>query len=119
MMENALSKNKILIFSLFSLDDGADLSKALELANPSILCKSGEAFNNVCNRRWYDPATYNSSAVDKTSKMIKCDWNSGEGKCWYKFSADNNTYSQDCSCALNKNGDSYCPVAPGNCNINL
>lgn len=78
------------------------------------MCEFGEAIDAKCNTRSYDPATYNSTSVDGTAKMIKCDYEQGLGKCKYSNSVDGTVSTQPCTCALNKEGTSWCPVAPGN-----
>ena len=103
--ENAQSKLLFLNnIRLYSLDVGTDLSTS-DILNPSVLCKSGEALNNKCNEVKY--AT--GMKVDSKSGLVKCDWAKNE-KCNY-LNSDNSTVTRDCSCALNPEGDSWCPTS--------
>lgn len=55
--------------------------------------------------------------VSTTSKLVSCD-STKMGGCRYMNSVDNSTFALDCACTLNAEGDSNCPAARADSNLN-
>ncbi len=62
---------------------------------------------NKCNEVKYT----SGMSVDSSSGLVKCGY-AQDQKCNYT-NTDKTTYSTDCSCALNADGDAFCAASPG------
>jgi hypothetical protein len=86
----------------FSLAADSDLSLT-DVENAGSLCQSGLRNNGKCDVTRYGA----DMKVDTTSGLVKCDLGA---RCNYMYN-DNTTYSEDCTCALNEEGSSWCRLS--------
>jgi hypothetical protein len=87
----------------YSLANGADLTSAMtSQTNPELFCLWGYKSLNKCDR------FKNTGALAKN--LVACDYTNGQ-KCNYTMELSTLNTTQDCGCAMNAEGDSYCPNA--------
>jgi hypothetical protein len=87
----------------YSLANGADLTAAMtSQTNPELFCLWGYSSENKCDR------FRNTGAL--TNNLVACDYTNGQ-KCNYTMESSKKNTTQECGCAMNAEGDSYCPNA--------